>query len=184
MKYFVTVGEETLELDVEQRPDGSYRVRDSDGTESEVRLLSNVCQPGLVSLLVDGHAIEAQPDDAEVHFRQERFAVRAESLRERAATRAASGEAAQSRRVFAPMPGRIVRILCEPGQAVPAGSALVVIEAMKMQNELCAKAEAVVRAVHVSVGQAVERGAVLIEFERTDLTPVSRILPGVRAGKP
>ena len=65
----------------------------------------------------------------------------------------------------APMPGLVVRILAEPGQPVSAGAGLVVLEAMKMENELKAPAAAVVRGVSVRAGEAVEKGQVLVEFE-------------------
>jgi biotin carboxyl carrier protein len=65
----------------------------------------------------------------------------------------------------APMPGLVVRILAAPGQTVDVGQGLVVLEAMKMENELRATARGVVRAVQVSEGQAVEKGALLVEFE-------------------
>ena len=165
MKYFVTVGGGTLELDVQSQPDGSYAVHDAEGVALLVRPLSDADQPGQVSLLVDGHAVLVQPADAEVSYRQERFAVHAESWRDRNATRAVPADAAQARKILASMPGRIVRVLCEPGAVVAQGTPLIVIEAMKMQNELCAKAESVVRAVHVVAGQTVDRGTLLIEFE-------------------
>jgi biotin carboxyl carrier protein len=172
MKYFVTVGADELELEVERRPDGSYAVRDAAAAPLSVRLSSGLQQPGLVSLLVDGHAVEVQLADGQVRFRQERFAVRAESWRDRNATRSAPTDAAQAGEILASMPGRIVRVLCEPGAAVQQGAPLIVIEAMKMQNELCAKMAAVVRAVHVTAGQTVERGTVLLELEPAVLTPV------------
>jgi pyruvate carboxylase subunit B len=65
----------------------------------------------------------------------------------------------------APMPGLVLRVQVTPGQAVAAGAGLVVLEAMKMENELKAPASAVVRAVRVQPGEAVEKGQVLIEFE-------------------
>jgi pyruvate carboxylase subunit B len=65
----------------------------------------------------------------------------------------------------APMPGLVVRILVEPGQPVAAGAGLVVLEAMKMENELRAVVDGVVRGVLVRPGQAAEKGQVLIEFE-------------------
>jgi biotin carboxyl carrier protein len=64
----------------------------------------------------------------------------------------------------APMPGLVVRVLVEPGQAVKAGAGLVVLEAMKMENELRAPADLTVRRVLVSPGNAVERGQSLVEF--------------------
>jgi biotin carboxyl carrier protein len=165
MKYVVTLGEQSIELHVERRPDGTYGVRGPTGTEIDVRSVSGVRTPGLVSLLVDGQTIVVQPVEGEARFRGQRFAVRAESWRDRVATRAVANEAGQARKILASMPGRVVRVLCEPGTAVAQGAPLVVIEAMKMQNELCAKTDGVVRAVHVSAGQTVDRGALLVELE-------------------
>ncbi len=64
----------------------------------------------------------------------------------------------------APMPGLVLRILAEPGQEVAAGTGLVVLEAMKMENELKSPAAGTVGAIRVQPGQAVEKGQVLVEF--------------------
>jgi len=64
--------------------------------------------------------------------------------------------------VKAPMPGMVVRVEVEPGQRVEAGAGLVVVEAMKMENELRAPRAGKVQTVHVAVGQAVEKGASLV----------------------
>jgi biotin carboxyl carrier protein len=65
----------------------------------------------------------------------------------------------------APMPGMVVRINARPGDSVIAGVGLVVLEAMKMENELKAAASGRVKAVRVNPGEAVEKGQVLLEFE-------------------
>jgi biotin carboxyl carrier protein len=65
----------------------------------------------------------------------------------------------------APMPGLVVRVLVEPGQEVAAGAGLVVLEAMKMENELKAPAPGTVGAIRTQAGQAVEKGQVLLEFQ-------------------
>lgn len=65
----------------------------------------------------------------------------------------------------APMPGLVLRVLAEPGQPVAAGDGVVVLEAMKMENELRATVGAVVHAVRVAPGEPVEKGQVLVEFE-------------------
>ena len=163
MRYSVCVGDDTVELEVERGPDGNYRVRGSDGSELSVTVQAN--HAGLVSVVVDGQNVEVQPREAEARFRGERYSVRAESWLERAATRPVGSNGAQAQRLVASMPGRIVRVLCQAGAAVQEGSPLIVMEAMKMQNELCAKHAAVVRAVRVNVGETVERGETLIEFE-------------------
>lgn len=65
----------------------------------------------------------------------------------------------------APMPGLVVRVLAKPGESIAAGTGVVVLEAMKMENELKAVETAVVKAVRVEPGQAVEKGQILVEFE-------------------
>jgi biotin carboxyl carrier protein len=64
----------------------------------------------------------------------------------------------------APMPGLVVRVLAERGQLVEPGQGLLVLEAMKMENELRATARGSVVSVSVSPGQAVEKGQLLMEF--------------------
>ena len=66
--------------------------------------------------------------------------------------------------LVAPMPGLIVRVNVAPGDSVQAGQGLVVMEAMKMENELRAHSAGVVKAVMVEPGKAVEKGTVLVEF--------------------
>lgn len=65
----------------------------------------------------------------------------------------------------APMPGLVLRVQVVPGQSVAQGAGLVVLEAMKMENEIKAPGPAVVKAVRVQAGDAVEKGQVLVEFE-------------------
>jgi biotin carboxyl carrier protein len=65
----------------------------------------------------------------------------------------------------APMPGLVVRVQVQPGAQVAAGDPLVVLEAMKMENELKAGAPGTVKLVRVAPGEAVEKGQVLVEFE-------------------
>ena len=77
-----------------------------------------------------------------------------------AATAGASGPAP----LVAPMPGLVVRVEVAEGDVVASGQALVVMEAMKMENELRAPTAGTVRRVVVAPGTAVEKGAVLIEL--------------------
>ena len=67
--------------------------------------------------------------------------------------------------ITAPMPGTVIRVLVAPGQQVAARDPLVVVEAMKMEMPLHAPRAGVVVAVHVSEGDAVARGAVLVELD-------------------
>lgn len=95
-----------------------------------------------------------------------RFEVEALDERRRAIrdmTREGAAKAGPSPLV-APMPGLVVRINASIGDRVEAGQALVVMEAMKMENELRSTAAGTVAAVRVTVGQAVEKGSVLVEL--------------------
>jgi biotin carboxyl carrier protein len=82
--------------------------------------------------------------------------------------RSLTGQGAQVRgpaQLRAPMPGLVARVLVEVGQRVEAGAGVVVLEAMKMENELRAAQTGVVRALAAQPGQAVEKGQVLVEFD-------------------
>jgi biotin carboxyl carrier protein len=65
----------------------------------------------------------------------------------------------------APMPGMILKILVEPGQQVNKGDALLILEAMKMENVLKASAPATIKSIKAEEKTAVEKGAILIEME-------------------
>jgi len=162
MRYVVTIAEETFELDVEQRPEGGYLVRGPEGRECVVDSLAG--GPAMLSLLIEGRVLTVLPGEGEVRVSGERYAVQAENWQTLRENRATAAHGALARTITASMPGRIVRVLCELGESVLANAPLIVIEAMKMQNELCAKSDAIVRAVHVHEGQTVERGALLIEL--------------------
>src|SRR5688572_20918432 len=90
-------------------------------------------------------------------------AVLADPLRATAA--AAAAGVAGPIEVRALMPGRIAAILAQPGQSVSAGQGVVVVEAMKMENEAQAPKAGTIRAVHVAVGATVDAGAPLFTVE-------------------
>jgi len=75
------------------------------------------------------------------------------------------GSASGPQRIVAPMPGKVVRVLVKPGDEVRARQGLVVVEAMKMENELKAARDGRVRDVSVVEGQSVDAGAVLLVVE-------------------
>lgn len=65
----------------------------------------------------------------------------------------------------APMPGLVLQVNVEPGQTVSRGDALLILEAMKMENVMKSPGDGVVKAIHVHKGMAVDKGVVLIEME-------------------
>jgi len=78
-------------------------------------------------------------------------------------------EATAAGRIVAPMPGTVTRILAEPGVGVPRGAPLIVLEAMKMEHTLRAPAEGRLKALKCAVGDFVQEGAELADFEATEM---------------
>jgi len=78
---------------------------------------------------------------------------------------AQSSASHQTQSLRAPMPGLVLRVSVKPGEAVQAGQSALVLEAMKMENDLRIAADGTVRQVHVSPGDAVAKNALLIDFE-------------------
>jgi biotin carboxyl carrier protein len=170
MKYFVKVGtrDQPFEVDVSG---GKVVV---DGVELEAHLAAVPGTPLHHLLLAGGSwTVAAQPLEGAVPMRWalgavgERFEVEVvdERTRQIQALTGTKRRPAGGGTLRAPMPGLVVRIAVEPGQAVEAGMGIVVIEAMKMENELRTSQAGVVGAVHVKVGQAVEKGAALVSVE-------------------
>jgi biotin carboxyl carrier protein len=74
-------------------------------------------------------------------------------------------EGASNAALTSPMPGRVIQVAVQAGELVEKGQLLLVIEAMKMQNELYSPTSARVRSVLVNAGDTLERGALLLEFD-------------------
>lgn len=83
---------------------------------------------------------------------------------EAVATESAQASGGASR-LEAPIPGKVVAVHVAPGDAVEPGQAMVVLEAMKMENELAAERSGTVAAVHVEPGQTVDSGTALVDLE-------------------
>ena len=128
--------------------------------------------PGLYSIILGGRSYEvrvAEPTGGEsagdfaVTVGRLKYRIRVHDPRRRRRSSAASaGEGPQE--IVAPMPSRIVKVLVEAGQQVEAGSGLVVIEAMKMQNEMRAPRAGRVEKIYVREGEGVETGAKLVRL--------------------
>ena len=146
----VRVGNDTLPADVASIEGTPVRV-----VKLGDRVHRVVVRPGAgrgqYTLSLDGHRFEAEALDE-----------RARAIRELSA--AAAGPSGPAPLV-APMPGLVVRVTVQVGDEVSAGQGLVVMEAMKMENELRTHAAGRVKAVRAAPGTAVEKGALLIELE-------------------
>jgi biotin carboxyl carrier protein len=146
--------------------DGRYRVAvGGQVTDVDGRQVGE----GIWSLLIDGVSSVADVRDQDgvsiVEVDGERYRIRVEEetryvLRARGSRGAAAGQV-----VKAPMPGKVVHVAVTVGQAVAAGDPLVVLEAMKMENEFRATVAGSVKEVRVRAGQAVNPGDTLVVIE-------------------
>ncbi len=165
MRYFVSLDPAAapIEIDVEELPSGALSVRAS-GKPVAVDVAS---LRSALSVRVDGAVVdlttEGVPPELGAIASGHRSYVRVESERMRSANAATKGGGgAGDRLIKSPMPGRVIKLLVAPGDDVAPGQAVVVVEAMKMENELKAKAAGKVTEVHVAVGATVESGAKLV----------------------
>ena len=171
MKYFVTIGAQTIEVEVEG-------ARVLVGGEAFETHLAPVPGTPLYHLLLGGESwtVAVEPRDGlgrwALGIVGERMGVTAvdERTHQIEALTARGRPAAADGTVRAPMPGLVVRIEVAEGQRVETGAGLVVVEAMKMENELRASRAAVVQTVHVTVGQPVEKGAPLVTLASPELS--------------
>jgi biotin carboxyl carrier protein len=163
MIFDATVDGRTIRVEVRGK-DGLYRVtldgrpRDIDARETGRHFLS---------LLVDGRSCEAGIEKGPGGY----TVVLDDDVVQVDLVDAARGASAPVRkpdgpaRITAPMPGRVVRVLVVPGEDVVADQGLVVVEAMKMENELKAPRAGRVKEVPAREGQAVDTGALLVVLE-------------------
>jgi biotin carboxyl carrier protein len=125
-------------------------------------------EPGVYSVLMDGRSYDARVEESPagliVVIDGYRFEIEVRDPRRRA--RGSGGRGGQGLQTLAaPMPGKVVRILVHPGDAVEAGQGIVVVEAMKMQNEMKATRAGKVLSVAVKEGATVAAGEILATIE-------------------
>ena len=121
--------------------------------------------PGIYSIVIAGAAIEAQVESAAsgltITVGGRRMAARVVDPRQWQGRRGGAVEAEGRQQIVAPMPGKVVRVLVQQGEHVDAGSGLLVVEAMKMQNEIRSPKTGTVERLVVTEGQAVNAGEVV-----------------------
>ncbi|MGO9065275.1 MAG: biotin/lipoyl-containing protein [Myxococcaceae bacterium] len=158
---------EQVAVEVEELPNGLLLLT-VDGQRHEVDALA--LEHGAVSLLLDGQVYDVEFDDVgqevQVLVRGDAFCVdvadeRALRLRAGAAAFQVEGKVT----LAAPMPGKVVRLLVKQGEAVQEGQGLVVVEAMKMENELKSPKAGTVTEVFAQEGRTVEAHAKLLTVE-------------------
>ena len=164
MTYDVSIDGKTYRLDLTQI-DARWSCR-LDGREIEVDAV--LARPNVLSLRIGNNAYEVKCErvgaDTHIWVGSRRFAPEVRdprSLRSRSRAIDEHGP----RRLTAPMPGKVVRILLAQGSAVEAGAGILVVEAMKMQNEVKSPKKGTIQKILVTEGAAVNSGDVLAIVE-------------------
>lgn len=119
-----------------------------------------MAEAGFYSVLLDGRSYDVRAEEGVVTVCGHRFEVEVRDPR-RWNRASASGGQGGVQQVFAPMPGKVVRVLVAAGDAVEEGQGIVVVEAMKMQNEMKASRAGTIGSLTAQVGATVTAGEVL-----------------------
>jgi glutaconyl-CoA/methylmalonyl-CoA decarboxylase subunit gamma len=173
MRYYVTLDPaapagaaagKPIEVDVTELPSGELAVL-VDGARVEVDVTQVEDQ---LSIRIDGRIVglttEGVPPDLGIIASGHRSYVRVVSERQLSADAAKKGKTSTEKTLKSPMPGRVVKVLVAVGDVVAVGQPMLVIEAMKMENELKSKVVGTVAEVHVGPGTTVESNAKLVTF--------------------
>lgn len=162
MKYEVRISGKTRVVEFARSGDGWQAKLDGEAGVADVVETA----PNAFSILVSGqsHQICVVPSsEGPLELQTGGFEFSAEVIDPRSwsGRRHGGAEAEGRQQIAAPMPGKVVRLLVKAGDAVEAGQGLLVVEAMKMQNEIRSPKRGTVERVLVAEGQAVNAGEVL-----------------------
>jgi biotin carboxyl carrier protein len=165
LRYYVTIATGKHIVDVVDLPSGATQLH-VDGRPIDVDV---VPVAGALSVRFGAQVVDLRTEgrlpELRIVANGSRLQARVESERTASGERTAKASPSHGEKVSrSPMPGRVVKVLVVEGDAVQAGQGLVVLEAMKMENEVRARAAGTVAEVHVLAGTAVEANAKLVTF--------------------
>lgn len=162
MKYVTIINNEQYEIEIDN--DGGILVN---GEPRDVDFLN--LGGSLYSVITQNRSLEAVIEDEEniIEVMMDGRLYETQVLDERALlmVQRRGGLGSGSGEVHSPMPGLIVKVTVEDGQNVEQGQTVVILESMKMQNELKAPTTGTIVAIHVDAGKTVDKGELLIEIE-------------------
>lgn len=167
MRWSASVGDRVHQLEMTRKPGGFIEAA-VDGRRYSLSVSEP--QPGFFSILCDGHSHEVvvQPRQGRWRVRIGPWSFEVQAAEPGGADLSAgSARADEGGRIMirSVMPGRVLRVMIQPGQQVTAKQGLIVVEAMKMENEVTAPRDGVVKEVRVAPGRTVETGEILAVIE-------------------
>ena len=168
MIYQVTVEGTAYTLELKATPENPGRwICRLDGEEIEVDAL--LVERGILSLLTNGSSVEARHEVAaagqKIVLRGKSFSCEVRDPRALGSRKSSGSGAHQPKKISASMPGKVIRILAPAGTQVEEGQGVIVIEAMKMQNELKSPKKGTVQKILAGQGDTVRAGEALAIIE-------------------
>jgi biotin carboxyl carrier protein len=162
MKYDIHIAGKTRTVELTRN--GARWQISLDGTATDVDAIE--IAPGIFSVLLNGesHEIRVAPNPdgtLTIHDGPNEFKAEVADPRAWRGRKHGAVEAEGRQQIVAPMPGKVIRLLVKPGDKVEAGQGLLVVEAMKMQNEVKSPKTGTVEKLQAKEGQAVNAGDVL-----------------------
>jgi biotin carboxyl carrier protein len=168
MKLRASIG--NYQTDIQILDEGSGLSADLDGRRYELKVFELDGRGYL--FISDGQVfdcrVEGRPQSGgtiDVIVGTERYAIAITDPKRLRGSKAVDTHTIEAAHIVAPMPGKVVRVLVDVGEQISAGSGIMVVEAMKMQNEMKSPKAGVVVALNVQVGATVNRGDVLAVVE-------------------
>ena len=161
MKYSLKIGKDLLDFDLVDE-NGTFKIQNNEKNYNAelVKIDSN-----LYSMILDGQtctiAISKEGKSIEIFYKGDLFSFEVPSARDKSSLENASGVD----KISAPMPGRVVKVLKAVGEIVGEGEGLIIVEAMKMQNELRSKVNGKIKGLYQTKGKQVSIDEKLIEIE-------------------
>jgi biotin carboxyl carrier protein len=165
--YEYLVNGETVEVKIDG---GKDQLQVSIGGES---LALEACQlkDNLISMLADGKLrrvfVVANLKRTYVHIGG-KVVILDDAVQESERQRSGAGSGAAPGAITSPMPGNLIKVMVKEGDTVEEGQSLVIVEAMKMENEIRSPSQGVVKSVNFSVGDLVDAGVPIVELETDD----------------
>jgi biotin carboxyl carrier protein len=165
MLYEVTINGRNYHLDL-HRTSERWECR-LDG--AEIDLDAVLTRPDVLSILIGGKAYEVKRErtESDLHLAvgSVRYTAELRDPRSLRSRRRSGGDSKGPRKLLAPMPGKVVRVLARERSAVEAGQGVLVVEAMKMQNEIKSPKKGTIQKIVAGEGAAVNAGDVLAIVE-------------------
>jgi biotin carboxyl carrier protein len=166
MKYEVLIEGHPHQIDIERADKGYQATVDGEAFDIDVVMTAR----DVLSIIHKGRHYEAKREysllgETHIIVGSERFAAEVRDPRSLRSRRAAAGHEAGPAKIIAPMPGKVVRIIAAVGDEIEVGQGLVVVEAMKMQNEIKSPKKGKVTKIAVSEASAVNAGDLLVIVE-------------------